>query len=256
MQISDERFILGIMIKIIDAHCHIQSTQDIAHMLSRADDMGVVGAICNATSPRDWDNVIKICNKYDNIYGCVGVHPWHIATVAGDDTWVAHMCELLHQTPNLMVGEIGLDKNYPDLDAQERIFIAQLNIAYEYNRPAFIHCVGAWNRILYILKKQKSRLPKIMVAHAFSGPTDIIERLISQYNFYFSYSPMITDARHRRAIDAVHHTPDCRILVESDAPDISGAANVLHHIANIKSVAVDKIADTIYKNIIMVLNNG
>lgn len=254
MQISDERFILGIMIKIIDAHCHIQSTQDIAHMLSRADDMGVVGAICNATSPADWGRIIELAQKYAGLYGCIGVHPWHIAGLAPG--WDDKMREMLRQFPTLMVGEVGLDKNHPDMPVQESVFISQMKIAGDLARPIFVHCVGAWDRVLHILKNYRGARPQALIAHAFAGARDIMERLGAEYGFYFSYSPDILNDNRTRLVDTVRETPIERILIESDAatPDI--VPDVLRRVAEIKSIAVADVADIVYKNTIRIIRNG
>lgn len=254
MQISDERFILGIMIKIIDAHCHIQSTQDIAHMLSRADDMGVVGAICNATSPADWGRIIELAQKYAGLYGCIGVHPWHIAGLAPG--WDDKMREMLRQFPTLMVGEVGLDKNHPDMPIQESVFISQMKIAGDLARPIFVHCVGAWDRVLHILKNYRGARPRALIAHAFAGSRDIMERLGAEYGFYFSYSPDILNDNRTRLVDTVRETPIERILIESDAatPDI--VPDVLRRVAEIKSIAVADVADIVYKNTIRIIRNG
>ena len=254
MQISDERFILGIMIKIIDAHCHIQSTQDIAHMLSRADDMGVVGAICNATSPADWGRIIELTQKYAGLYGCIGVHPWHIAGLAPG--WNDKMHEMLRQFPTLMVGEVGLDKNHTDMPVQESVFISQMKIAGDLGRPIFVHCVWAWDRVLHILKNYRGARPRALIAHAFAGSRDIMERLGTEYGFYFSYSPDILNDNRTRLVDTVRETPIERILIESDAatPDI--VPDVLRRVAEIKSIAVADVADIVYKNTIRIIRNG
>ncbi len=254
MQISDERFILGIMIKIIDAHCHIQSTQDIAHMLSRADDMGVVGAICNATSPADWGRIIELAQKYAGLYGCIGVHPWHIAGLAPG--WGDKMREMLRQFPTLMVGEVGLDKNHPNITTQESVFISQMKMAGDLVRPMFVHCVGAWDRVLHILKNYRGARPRALIAHAFAGSRDIMERLGAEYGFYFSYSPDILNNNRTRLVDTVRETPIERILIESDAatPDI--VPDVLRRVAEIKSIAVADVADIVYKNTIRIIRNG
>ena len=86
-----------------------------------------------------------------------------------------------------MVGEIGLDKNKPNMEQQIIIFQKQLDIAIELKRIVFIHCVGAWDKILYVLKQYKKSSIPTMIFHAFNGNDDIIKYLLKNYekNLYF-----------------------------------------------------------------------
>lgn len=242
------------MSKYIDAHCHLQDCTDINAVLQNMTAAGVAGAICNATSPADWGRIIELAQKYAGLYGCIGVHPWHIAGLALG--WGDKMHEMLRQFPTLMVGEVGLDKNHPNMPVQESVFISQMKIAGDLARPIFVHCVGAWDRVLHILKNYRGARPRALIAHAFAGSRDIMERLGAEYGFYFSYSPDILNDNRTRLVDTVRETPIERILIESDAatPDI--VPDVLRRVAEIKSIAVADVADIVYKNTIRIIRNG
>lgn len=234
------------MQKYFDAHCHLQNASRVADVMARAADAGVCGAICNGTTPADWADVLCIARNVPGVYSAIGVHPWYVQNTVSD--WATRMREILTDCPDIMVGEIGLDKYRPAPELQENIFIDCLDMAAEFSRPAFIHCVGAWNRVLQILKSRRNRLPRAMVAHAFAGSVDIMRTLADGYDFYFSYSPMIMDGRRGRLIDTVRQTPMSRILIESDDTDPAKVISVARRVAEIKSVDLDEVADTIYKN--------
>ncbi len=237
--------------KFIDSHCHLQQSGDVADILHRATDAGVQYFICNATSPADWANVINTANNYDAVRGCIGVHPWYINKLPVN--WADTMNTELLTNPALMVGEIGIDIHHPDISVQQAVFATQLSMAHKLYRPVFIHCVGAWDRILRILKLNRGNLPPVMVAHSFSGSTDIMQRLASEYNMYFSYSPMIFNKKRTGLMRSVYQTPSDRILVESDGMNPSVVVDVVGRISEIKSVANDKMADIIYSNTIGIL---
>ena len=243
--------IIFCMTKYIDAHCHLQNVGDVSGVLNTANMVGVCGVICNATSPLDWERVIKLMHNHGAVYGCIGVHPWCIQNLP--QNWATQMQNILSENPSVMVGEVGIDKHHPNIPAQMEIFAVQLDFAYKFNRPIFIHCVGAWERVLQILKSRHNQLPRVMVAHAFAGSADIISELVEKYNFYFSYSPMIADARRARLISTVRNTPNDRILVESDCDNPALVVDVTRRIAEIKSVAAEKMADIIYNNTIGIL---
>ena len=149
--------------KIIDAHSHIDYiTHDVQ--------TGVVGTICCATNESQWKNLIDLWTKDKNIYSAFGIHPWFINTI--QNGFEKRLYELLKLNEKFMVGEIGVDKYKPDMESQIDIFVKQLNVAVELNRTVFLHCVGAWDKILHILKQYK-KTPRI-VAHDFNGGPEIL----------------------------------------------------------------------------------
>ncbi len=234
----------------IDAHCHLKNICNYSDDLEKLISQGICGFICNAENPDNWDNILTLTQQYNNVYGCVGVHPWCIGSL--QDDWVRDMQELLNKNSRLMIGEVGLDKNYPDLELQESIFMAQLELAIELNRPIHIHCVGAWDKMLRILKTYKG----CVELHAFSASDEILKQLLKKDNVFFSYSAAVLDSGRQKLLEVVKNTPADRILVESDTKSPLIIIDIVKRIADIKSVAVDKIADTIYKNSLRLIENG
>lgn len=234
----------------IDAHCHLKNICNYSDDLEKLISQGICGFICNAENPDNWDNILTLTQQYNNVYGCVGVHPWYIGSL--QDDWVRDMQELLNKNSRLMIGEVGLDKNYPDLELQESIFMAQLELAIELNRPIHIHCVGAWDKMLRILKTYKG----CVELHAFSASDEILKQLLKKDNVFFSYSAAVLDSGRQKLLEVVKNTPADRILVESDTKSPLIIIDIVKRIADIKSVAVDKIADTIYKNSLRLIENG
>lgn len=247
---GDDRIIC--VMKYIDVHCHLQNADNIGATLNAAQSVGVCGAICNATAPDDWARVRQIAREYKSVRGAIGVHPWRIHDLSGD-VWARDMYDILRDNPDLMIGECGLDKFHPDMSQQLNVFDTQLQMATELGRPVFIHCVGAWDKMFQILKSRKSHLPMIMVAHAFNGSAEILTRLINEYNFYISASPMILDNRRTRLLDAMRGAPINRILIESDGTNPADVISVAGRVADIKNVAQSEIADIIYENTIGIL---
>ena len=185
------------MIKYLDAHCHILDTNIPAD----------VGVITNATKPAEWGRVIALANSHKNIWGAIGVHPWYAGDLSLD--WDLRMYDLLSQNPDIMVGEIGLDKHRPDMDTQISVFAQQLEIAHRLQRGIHVHCVGAWDRVLQIFKSHRSKMPPFVLFHRYNGNPDYIERLTHDYNAYFSY--------HKICPDLMNVTPSARMLLETDS---------------------------------------
>lgn len=215
--------------KYIDAHCHLFD--------EKLPDN--IGAIVNATRPSEWGNVIDIVKNNSNMFGAIGVHPWFVADlVAG---WDEKLQDLLIENPEIMVGEIGLDKHKPDMDLQIDVFVRQLDLAVEMRRGVHVHCVGAWDKIFAMLKKYKSKQPPFMLFHRFSGNAGDVARLCADYNAYFSFM---------NARNVVADVPSNRILIETDSN------NPLNIMAVSERVAAICPKIDFYKNTMEMLKNG
>ncbi len=227
--------------KIIDAHSHIDY---ITHNLQP----DVVGTICCTTNEAEWTVLQNQISGDKNLYGAFGVHPWFVTDINGD--FEKRLECILESNDSFMVGEIGLDKHKPDMDKQIELFQKQLDVAIKLKRAVFLHCVGAWDKILHILKQyKKSELP-IIVAHAFNGSDEILKKLIENYNVLFSFGKIDKP----QEINRIQQIPTDKILVESDAkPDVI-LLDTINKISNIKNKS--DISDIIYNNTSKVLNNG
>ena len=222
------------MVKYIDAHCHAYTTPD-------------VGVISNAAQIADWPHVIKQLNPDGDIYGAIGTHPWFINSLP--DNWESELISCLQINPELLIGEIGLDKHHPDIDGQIRVFERHLDIAHEFNRGVCLHCVGAWERIAHILRMRRNVLPRFILAHGYNGPENQIKKFASEYNMYFSYGP-----RNLARTSHISHTPINRILSETDTDNPSGVIGVVKQISEILHIDHDEMADIIYANTKRMLN--
>ncbi len=223
--------------KYTDAHCHI--------FTAPANDE-IVGQICNATTVADWEKLTQIADGRTRV--CIGIHPWHIDSAPAD--WADRMRKILSSNPQIMVGEIGIDKYHPNIDKQIEIFTRQIEIAIEFGRPVHLHCVGAWNKVLHILKSHHPRIP--IVAHAFGGNAAIMTTL-AEYNTYFSYG-----ARGDHVADTAKIAPVDKILVESDSDTPTAQTEILatatREIAKLRGCDVRELNEQINKNFTGVIN--
>ena len=224
--------------KIIDAHSHID-------YITHKHQKGVVGTICCVTDESQWQDLINIIKQDNSVYGAFGVHPWFVENAEKD--FEKRLYDLLKSNDAWMVGEIGLDKYKPDMDKQIDVFHKQLEIAVCLNRPVFLHCVGAWDKILNILKQYKKSEVPVIVAHDFHGSDSILQNLIKNYDVMFSFNKA-DKAEQIRLI------PDESILVETDAkPDVS-LVDTVCKISDIKENS--GICEIIYNNTQKVLKHG
>lgn len=228
------------MMKIIDAHTHID-------YITQNFQSNVVGCVCCATMEDDWTKIIDLI-KFDNrIYGAFGVHPWFVDS--GQSGFDKRLEDLLKTDANYMVGEIGLDKHKPDMEKQISVFITQFNIAIKLHRVVCLHCVGAWDKILHILKQYSQDDLPIIIVHGFNENIDILTKLLQYKSIYFSLSQSCISARN----NCIEQIPSNHILVESDGKKDVLLSKIVDTISNIKKDS--KMADIIYNNSQRVLKN-
>ena len=226
--------------KIIDAHSHLDH---ITHKFQP----DVIGTICCATNESDWDVLIKKTQTDKNTYVAFGIHPWFVSDIK--DGFENRLEQILKLNNSFMIGEIGLDKYKPNIDTQIKILQKQFDIAVKLKRVVFLHCVGAWDKILHILKQyKKSELP-IIVAHDFNGSDEILNNLIQNYNMLFS----IHKINKNQEINRIQQIPMDKILVETDAKDNIILYDIIDKVSQIKNES--DAWKIIYKNTLKVLNN-
>lgn len=234
--------------KYIDAHCHFLSDDDMRD--ARA--AGARGFIVNSTAVPDWARALEMAQQCCDVWPAIGIHPWHIGTAPAH--WDAQMYDVLAANPKCMIGETGMDKYHPDIDAQEQIFARHMALAKEMARMAHVHCVGAWDRLMRVLATHSA---PCIVMHSYSGHADMIPHLV-RHNAYFSYSPALLNVSRRRMSDALVVTPLDRILVESDGPAYSPAdiPLLVQHIAKLRNMDNNAMAEILFNNTQRILTHG
>ena len=75
------------------------------------------------------------------------------------------------------IGEIGLDRRFPDMKEQEYVFRRALSVAIEHDRMAIIHVVRAYGPLYDILSDMNVRR---FLVHGYTGSVEMAERLIGQ----------------------------------------------------------------------------
>ena len=213
----------------IDAHNHLQDARlgDPAPIISAMRKSGLTRCIVNGTREDDWQTVENLhLADPDFILPAFGIHPWHAHTAT--DGWQDRLRELLEKHPRASIGECGLDRwiDSPDIGIQEPVFLEQLRIAREFNRAATIHCLKAWGPLFDAFDKQQP--PERFLMHSFNGSIEIAQRLLPP-GAYFSFSGYFLQARKSSVIEVFRRLPGDRILVETDAPDMTPPTDFITH---------------------------
>jgi TatD DNase family protein len=98
---------------MIDTHAHIDFNafdEDRDEVINNAFSNGVNYIIIPGVEPKDYNRLLDLCGKYDNLFCGMGVHP-HNALDANDDVY-EKILENSKLTNVKAIGEIGIDYYY------------------------------------------------------------------------------------------------------------------------------------------------
>jgi len=207
---------------MIDSHCHLDSADfndDRDEVIERALAAGVehMMAIGTGDGPPDLEAGVRMADKYPAFYATAGIHPHDAAKATPAD--LKHLADLLAHPKVLAVGEIGLDYHYDfsPRDTQKAVFIEQMQIAAEANKPIVIHTREAWEDTLALIEQHWTPRGIGGIMHCFSGGPEEARRSIG-LGFYLSFGGIVTFPKSLNVQEAARSAPRDRILIETDAP--------------------------------------
>jgi TatD DNase family protein len=216
-------------VNFYDAHNHLQDDRFAGRqneLLATCGKVGIARMVVNGACESDWPQVLALAQENKIVLPSFGYHPWYLAERSPD--WLNNLKKFLDLVPS-GIGEIGLDRWKPDLPyaGQEEVFLAQLHLAAERNRPASIHCLQAWGR-LHELLRDHPRPACGFVLHSFGGPMEMIPAF-TKLGAYFSFPGYFLHERKLRQRETFKHVPPDRLLIETDAPDQPLPAEMIQH---------------------------
>ncbi|ALP54490.1 hypothetical protein Tel_15780 [Candidatus Tenderia electrophaga] len=209
--------------EIIDSHCHLDVEDfdtDREAVLAACREQGVNSIVVPGISAATWARLLQVCRRHEGLYPALGLHPYYIR-----DHRQAHLEQLeqrLADEPDLVaVGEIGLDFyiDNPHRERQIELFEAQLAIAQAAAMPVIVHVRKAHNEVLKALKDGKFTQGGIM--HAYNGSLQQAQEYMD-LGFKLGFGGMITYERSRKLRGLVEALPLEAMVLETDAPDMSG----------------------------------
>jgi TatD DNase family protein len=246
---------------LFDSHAHIDDEKfdiDRDQVIQRAIENGVTGMInvgaCMASSARS----IALAEKYENVYAAVGIHP-HDAQNALDADY-DQLAQWATLEKVVAIGEIGLDYYYDfsPREVQHSVFVRQLDVARQTDKPFIIHDRDAHGDLLNILKKHAKGLKGVL--HCFSGSFEMAQEVIKM-GYYISVAGPVTFKNAAKLPEIVAKVPLERLLIETDSPYLTpqpyrGKRNepayvrlVAQQVANLRGMALDDLAKATSENV-------
>ena len=246
---------------LIDTHSHIDMDNykdRFDEVIAEAKDFGVEKIVIPGVAPSGFKRIVELCEKYENIYGAVGVHPEDLAAFDADAESLIR--EYLKHPKIVAVGEIGLDYYWDksQIERQKEIFEKQILIAKEIGKPVLVHDREAHFDTLEILKKTKASDVGV-VMHCFSGSPEFAMECVRE-GFYIALGGVVTFKNAKKVKEVAKIVPLERLLLETDAPYMTpvpyrGKENqpayvkfVAEEIANLRGVSFDEVANATCEN--------
>lgn len=121
----------------------------------------------------------------------VGIHPWSTAGEL-DERALLFRLDMLSKEPAVAaIGEAGLDAlRGGDKELQERLFIAQAEIAERAGLPLIVHCVRRYGRLLELHRQLAPK--QLWIVHGFRGKAELARQLVAEgigISFGSKYNP-------------------------------------------------------------------
>ncbi len=247
------------MIMLFDTHAHLNDdrfNEDRDSVLLSLGENGV-GAYCEiGYDMESSERAALLSEKYDFVYGAVGVHPHDSNDMTEED--IPRLRELLHRHKVVALGEIGLDYYYDNSDrpTQRMWFARQLDVAKEENMPVVIHSRDAMADTIDILKSNGGGNG---IIHCYSGSKESAKILLNM-GYYISFAGPVTFKNAREALEVIAYVPMDRLLIETDSPYLAPVpyrgkrncpvyvAEVAKKVAEIKGITFEEVAEITFAN--------
>ena len=250
---------------MIDTHSHINmiKSKSSDEIVQNAIFSGVDRIIVPSAHPQDIEDVMSLIDKYDNVYGMLGIHPTECQNWTDDLT--DKIIEYSKHKKIVAIGEIGLDYYWDksNVEAQKEIFIKQIKLTNNLNLPIAIHDRDAHKDTFDILKEYNKNSTVIM--HCFSGSVELARECIKE-GWYIALGGVVTFKNAVKTKEVAKEIPLEYLLLETDAPYLTpvpyrGEENqpayvkyVAEEIAKIKEISVDEVDKITTENTIKVFN--
>lgn len=241
---------------LIDTHCHLNKNEydNVDEIIKKMNGI-MITAGCDDNSNLE---IIEQVNKYDNVYGVLGIHPESVTEVTEESFRIIE--ENLNNPKIVGIGEVGLDYYWDKthIEEQKQLFIRQIELAQKYNKTVVVHSRDAIEDTLSIAKQY----PDVkFVFHCFGSSLEIAKELVKR-NIRLGIGGVVTFKNGVKLKEVVEGIDLECLLLETDSPYLtpepyrgkrnepSNTLYVAQKIAEIKGIEVDKVIEKTAQNAI------
>lgn len=255
--------------QLVDVHCHLDHTlfkDDLAAVVQRAREAGVVAIINNGTNRATNLNALALAKQYPGLVRpALGIYPVDGVGMTESDSGLPSKpvdvdAELAfigqHAKDIVAIGEVGLDYHWvkdEKLRAREREnFQKVIALAERIRKPLIVHSRNAEADVVQMLETSKVKRVDL---HCFAARKHIVKKAVDN-GWSFSIPALVERLEHFRMLIDLAGTD--QLLTETDAPwlpPVTGQrnepANVrygIRWIAKQKGLTEQGAAEAVYAN--------
>ena len=241
----------------VDTHCHLYRSyyEDLDDIIEQIKQSKIYKVINNGCDKNTNIEVIELINKYDLMYGAIGIHPESANEYTQDD--LDFVEENIKNNKIVAIGEIGLDYYWvkDNKDKQKELFEYQLKLAEKYNIPVIVHSREATQDTIDILKKYNVK----GIIHSFSGSYEVAQIYIKM-GFLLGINGVVT-FKNCNLKDVIERIDVSNIVLETDSPYLTPVPNrgkindptkvmdIAKFIADIKGISLIELSEVINGNL-------
>jgi len=247
---------------IFESHAHYDDeafNEDRDRLLSSMRDNGVEYIVNVSADFESIDPIYELTQKYDFVYGTVGVHPGAAKNMTQERFEYLKKAALRDKV--VAIGEIGLDyyweKEEVQKATQKEWFVKQLQLAKDVNKPVIIHSREAAADTLDIMKQEWADRKAVIHCYSYSAE---MAKVYAKMGYYFGIGGVLTYKNARTLVETVEYVPIEQLLLETDCPYLSPVPNrgkrndssnlrfVAEKIAEIKNMSYDAVVEITEQN--------
>ena len=249
--------------QLIDTHVHINFDvfqTDLDSLQDRWREAGVVHLVHSCVEPSEFKQIQSIADRFPEMSFAIGLHPLD-AQKWKDNTAQEILAAVQSDRRVVAIGEMGLDFFKADNhDWQIEVFRAQLEIAYQLNKPVIIHCRDAAPELREVLQAYQQQDKAIRgVMHCWSGTREETQWFLD-LGFYISFSGIVTFKKAETVQNSAKIVPLDRLLVETDCPFLAPAPyrgkrnepayvrHVAESLAQLREISLEDLAEATTHN--------
>ena len=204
---------------MIDSHCHLDHEplfSNINDVIKRSKKIGLKKILTISTSLISFENIKKIIEIDEMIYGTIGIHPHESSKDIISSDYIIDNAKKYEKI--IGIGETGLDFYYENSKKNDQIdsFIKHIEASITLNYPLIVHSRSAEKETFDILNQYKKSNVKILM-HCFTGSKEFAKKLMN-LNAYFSASGIITFKNSIELQETFKFIDNDKILIETDSP--------------------------------------
>ena len=204
---------------MIDSHCHLDHEplfSNISDVIKRSKEIGLKKILTISTNFESFENIKKIIDIDEIIYGTIGLHPHETSNNTMNTDYIVEHARKYEKI--IGVGETGLDFYYENSKKNDQIesFIKHIEASIDLKYPLIVHSRSAETETFDILNSYKNNDIKILM-HCFTGSKEFAKKLMT-LNAYFSASGIITFKNSLELQETFKYINNDRILIETDSP--------------------------------------